>query len=293
MILIMSESILHLKANVSEKNNSKTLVIPKPPGDPLLVWTRSDDNVDTHSMEKGNLDKYITECLKWPDKTNILCYNCCHSFSTTPVPLPYSYDEIRKIYKCRGNFCSWQCAKAYNMESIAHTMRGMVNMNISLLAYRVWVKYLKSNDTNINDNIHKYTKYLIKAAQNKKVLKSFGGRQSIEEYRAGFFGIVPPEDAISGKPFITVKRKMYLTFSNMDNNTENEVREEVANPINTMNTMNTSTAHKHANDFCDKLNKAKQEKNVIKRKREDNTKNTLLSSMGVKVAQRKDDLIYF
>lgn len=274
-----------MKADTTGSSN-EMLVLPKPPDYPIVVWSKTDECFDPRTIVPEKMDKYIKECMNWPIKTDTLCHHCCHTFTTIPVPLPYSYDKVRGIYKCRGIFCSWQCVKAYNMDSIRHIGRGEVNTNIALLAYRLWVKYLISDGKEIADGLRDYTRYSITSAGRKSSLKHFGGDKTIEEYRKGSFGIIPPSEALSGKPFIGVKGSIYLPFSTTDNIEVDRVADHV-NPGNMMNTMVTSAVHKHANEFCEKLNKAKQEKSVIKRKRADSTKNTLISSMGVKVAQRK------
>lgn len=292
-------SVRHEKAKV-ERGDNGNIILPDVSPDPIIVWSSNNNKLntnDTHSEEKGNLDAQIQKCMEWPLKTDLLCHNCCHSFDTTPVPLPYSYDEIRNIYLCRGVYCSWQCAKAFNMGNMPRSGRGNVNMNISLLAHRMWVKYVRDEsgpqkDTGVYARLRLYTTYHIEPARNRDVLRVFGGTMTIEEYRKGFFSIVPPEEAVSGKPFITIRQKMYLPFAAMgrreggDDQKEKKHMETTSNPWITMNIMGTSVAHKHANEFCDKLNRATKEKAIIKRKREDSTKNTLISSMGVKVAQR-------
>lgn len=292
-----TRSVRHEKAKVEicAKGN---MVLPAVSPDPIIVWSSNNNKlnaIDTHSEDdKGNLDARIQKCMEWPLKTDLLCHNCCHSFDTTPVPLPYSYDRIRNIYMCRGVYCSWQCAKAFNMGNMPHAGRGNVNMNISLLAHRMWIKYIREesgtqDEPSVYTTLRLYTKYHIEPARNRDVLRVFGGTMTIEEYRNGFFGIVPPEEAVSGKPFITIRQKMYLPFSTMgrrDEDSDDKDRkhtETTSNSWNTMNLMGASVAHKHANEFCEKLNRATKEKTVIKRKREDSTKNTLISSMGVKV----------
>jgi len=284
-------SVLHLKAD-TESPDKDTLILPEKSVDPIVVWTKTCSYFNPRDVHLDELNGYIKSCMDWPLKTDTLCYNCCHSFTTVPVPLPYRYDKMRNIYKCRGVFCSWQCTKAYNIDTITHVGRGEVNTNIALLAYRLWTKYLKDKDEPSVDGLRDYTRFCIKTAPNKNVLKVFGGTQTIEEYRKGSYGIIPPSEALDGKPFISVKSNIYLPFSSIGKSVEKEntvetVSSTSANPGNMMNTMVTSAVHKHANEFCDKLNRAKQEKIVIKRKREDSTKNTLISSMGVKVAQRK------
>ena len=51
-----------------------------------------------------------------PSKTNLWCWWCCHSFNTSPCFLPTIRDEYRNRYVVIGNFCSWNCVKAYNID---------------------------------------------------------------------------------------------------------------------------------------------------------------------------------
>jgi hypothetical protein len=107
---------------------------------------------------------------EWPDKTNVCCWWCCHTFDTTPCTLPLKYDSLRKRYTFTGIFCSWNCTKAYNFHKNDHKKyeRGQL---ISLL-----VKQLYS----ITDSIN------IKTAPFRECLKMFGGYMSIDEFRDGF-----------------------------------------------------------------------------------------------------------
>lgn len=100
---------------------------------------------------------------EWPDKTDILCWWCCHSFQTFPCFIPTRYDEIRKRYKVTGNFCSWNCAQSYYVQQYRETHRGDMFLNM-----------LKQLQLPISK---------IKNAPPKEVLKAFGGLLTIEEYR--------------------------------------------------------------------------------------------------------------
>ncbi|CAM9308419.1 unnamed protein product, partial [Ectocarpus sp. 8 AP-2014] len=202
----------------------------------------------------------------WPTHTKSLCHNCCHSFGTVPVPLPQTYDQTKRIYYCRGFFCSWNCAKSYNLSHTSVIGKGNRNAYISLLAYRLWVKYKLGARS--DDLLQRYSKYNILPSPPREQLKAFGGSIDIEDYRKGFFGIVPPEQAVVGKPFVNIR--------------ETICKETMVLPF-----VNLST-HANANDFCTKLNKASSnEAAMLKRKRNDCTKNTLISCMGIVVEKKK------
>lgn len=53
----------------------------------------------------------------WPTRTNVHCFWCCHPFDTIPIPLPVYYDDRLDRFYVSGTFCSWSCAKAFNVYS--------------------------------------------------------------------------------------------------------------------------------------------------------------------------------
>ena len=273
-------SIKNIKINPERKD--KTIIIPEKPKESIIYWSRKLDK-----ETNGNNDKLIKECLKWPTSTNLLCYNCCNPFEGVPVPIPTLYDDKRNIYFCHGNFCSWQCSKAYNINEMPKAGQGNRNMNIALLAKQMWSNY---RDKDPKDK--KIYSMPIIPAPRRSELKSFGGNKTIEEYRKGFFGIIPPEEAYESKPFINIKDRLALPFVDRNSSTEiiSNSKTSVVNDNSSFSftkKIETSVIHKHANDFCERLNKAKNEKVIIKRQRKDESKNTLLSSMGVVVKRKK------
>jgi len=107
------------------------------------------------------LSKFIDSTKeKWPDKTDILCWWCCHSFNTIPIPCPIEYDEIRNRYKVNGIFCSWSCAAAYSVKEYA---------NLSLI-YQM------------REEISPLAEDIV-VAPPRFCLKAFGGYLSIKDYR--------------------------------------------------------------------------------------------------------------
>jgi len=201
--------------------------------------------------------------------------------------------------------CSWQCAKAYNINYMSSSGCGNRNMNISLLAHKMWVKYIKEDDGNKNthstrEKMRTYSMHYIKPAKDRIVLKAFGGNMSIDEYRSGFFGIVPPSEAISGLPFLTIKQRLNLPFVDGESKTlSSNVPTSIDSSGIGLNTgvnirsmrrtqkMDTSKAHQESNTFCDMLNRAKNDNIIMKRTRKDEDTNNLFSCMGVTVVPKK------
>jgi len=122
--------------------------------------------------DKGTYVRVVPECSMhswepWPTKCDILCWNCCHPFTTPPVPLPVSYDERRDSFHVMGNFCSWACAKAYSRDYVmSGASRGSQAMALTLLRKRA------TRDSSP-----------LVAAPPRILLKAFGGYMSIDEYR--------------------------------------------------------------------------------------------------------------
>lgn len=113
--------------------------------------------------------KYHTDIYtqnKELSRTDICCYNCCHLFYNKPFVLPIDYEPTLKRYKVFGNFCSPNCAKKYAIED------KILHNKVHLLSQMCRELY----------NV----KYTIKPAPSKFLLKCFGGKLSIEDYRNTF-----------------------------------------------------------------------------------------------------------
>ena len=281
------ERSIRCEKSVPREENGQT--IPMPTKTPIVSWNRPSKDVGTFLDE----DDDILKCVTWPLSTKILCHHCCYSFEGVPVPLPQSYDALRMVYHCRGNFCSWQCAKAYNNLQTPPSGRGNRNMYISLLAHRTWVKYQKEHTKGRQTKDRRlamktYAMSLIHPSPPREVLRVFGGKLSIDEYREGLFGIIPPSEAVEGKPFLTIREKLLLPFldsSKKSSEGSNVVTLTSSTPVTQK--IEASNVHRYSNAFCDKLNKAKLDQSIMKRKREVTTKNTLMSTMGVRMEIKK------
>jgi len=125
----------------------------------------------------GWSEEQIQESIHSNLPVNTACWYCCHHFEYAPVRLPYN-KALRgglNYYHSMGVFCSWNCAKAYQL----HTYKGKVNYNISILANRV--RHLLPGEKSNAKNAH-----VLKTAPERNLLQMFGGNLSIEEFRSGF-----------------------------------------------------------------------------------------------------------
>lgn len=133
------------------------------------VDNNSDDDEEykTKNVKKTikyHKDIYTTETEL--SRTDIYCYNCCHPFYNKPFILPIDFEPNLKRYKVFGNFCSPNCAKRYALDD------KMLCNKVHILSHMCRELYDIS--------------YKIKPAPSKFLLRCFGGKLSIEEYRNKF-----------------------------------------------------------------------------------------------------------
>lgn len=100
-------------------------------------------------------------------ETDILCFNCSHSFTNQPCFLPYDYCPKLKRYKLFGNFCSPNCVKSYALNS----------KTFSNKVYLIGDFYRK---------LYNNSELKIKPAPSILLLKSYGGSLTIDQYRENF-----------------------------------------------------------------------------------------------------------
>ena len=271
-------------SNAEVTNNMVT--IPDRPETPIVVWGGVTINDDVG---------VIRSCLHWPISSDKRCHNCAHFFDGVPVPLPLSKDELRQVYFCEGNFCSWQCAKSFNMRETSPAGRGNRNMYIAVLAYKTWVK-LKNPviDTETREKMRTYCNYRLNPAPPRSSLVEFGGKLSIEEYRKDFCGIVPPSETIEEtSPSLTIRRMAVLPFIDTDsigslpNSSKKSVQriEHTGSFVGTRR-IDTNREQEYNNSFVNRLKKAKLDPAIMTRKKKLDVSNTLLSSMGIEIKKR-------
>lgn len=98
--------------------------------------------------------------------SKIRCYNCHHNFNNKPFFLPIDYNSELGRFKVTGNFCSPNCVKSYAINSKIHSHK------VYLIAHMYRKLYGAS--------------YTIKPAPPIQCLKEYGGKLTIEEFRANF-----------------------------------------------------------------------------------------------------------
>ena len=270
---------------------SDRVTIPERPSGPIVVWGKRRSVGRSDAASTGS-------CLKWPLSSAKRCHNCAHHFEGVPVPLPMSRDELRQVYFCEGNFCSWQCAKSFNMRETSPAGRGNRNMYIAVLAYKTWFKLRtqgRSTPTSL-DKMRTYCNYRLDPAPPRSKLVEFGGDMTIEEYRKDFCGIVPPAKKIEEtSSLLNIRQMNVLPFVDTTtagpslgaaSSTSTDRKRETAGCFLGTRRLETNHVQEFNNSFVKKLREAKMDPDIMRRKKEMNVANTLLSTMGIEIKER-------
>lgn len=101
-LFIKSESDLKIKKIDKEKNEEQML---------KQINQRIMDTEKIFSLGKS-VNKISVHNIKY--KPGNRCYWCKYPYDTVPIELPEDY--YNEYFYCIGNFCSWNCAKAYNID---------------------------------------------------------------------------------------------------------------------------------------------------------------------------------
>lgn len=102
------------------------------------------------------------------------CWWCVHELPEIPcIHLPIKYNEKTNVFNTLGNFCSWQCAKAYASD-MKTSRSGEIQSIIALMRRRSLGKYVP-----------------LWPAPKREALQCFGGTMTIEQFRT-YGGLVEP-----------------------------------------------------------------------------------------------------
>lgn len=126
-------------------------------------------------------DRIYKVLIGWPETTDLLCWWCCSSFEGSPKCIPTNYDELKDSFSVTGNFCSWNCSKAFTIYERPKQI---------------------SNLTRLIQHIHGFIPTIV-AAPPRFILKSFGGTMELEEFRKNesLFEINKPNIVLDEKLF--------------------------------------------------------------------------------------------
>ena len=90
------------------------------------------------------------------------------------IHCPVRYDDRRNRFETKGNFCSWQCAKAWALDKNS-ARSGEIQMILAMMRRRAIGRYEP-----------------LWPAPKREALKVFGGTMTIEEFRSYGGRIEPP-----------------------------------------------------------------------------------------------------
>lgn len=209
------------KHHYSEFKMDNSLVDYTTPGKPIKKLSSVSQN-GFSVLE----DVYESE-QKWLEKTNVLCWWCCHQFDEVPIGMPLSYTKCTRSFnnnsvilntkysglaqqgkfRVHGIFCSFQCMLAYSQDN-SHlvnktTFKSMFNNLYTKVTGRSIdnieeYRQIASKDLPKTEYTKEYVNGLcdllddpIQPAPPRSALKAFGGKLTIEEFRsASSFGKV-------------------------------------------------------------------------------------------------------
>lgn len=279
-----SDDVMAIRRQNSTVVDKNSITVPEKSSEPIIVWgdcVKRDFSLDD--------DHILKKCMEWPKSTTSRCHNCAHSFTGVPVPLPVHRDALRNVYYCTGNYCSWQCAKSFNLRETSPAGRGNRNMYISILSYRLWIKLIKDSP-DLKNNLKTYCQYRLDPALPRSTLKEFGGNLSIEEYRKGFSGVLPPIESIKEtSPLLNLRKIAIVPFINTNVSETTQTVQKVESDgsfFRGTQRIERNRVAEFNNSFCDRLKKAKEDPSLMRRKKKRDDSNTLMSSMGIEIKKR-------
>ena len=122
-----------------------------------------------------------------PNTEGLICWWCVHALPQLPCfHLPINYDYKLDRFYTRGNFCSWECMKAYAIDmNTSHS--GEIQSFLALMRMKAFGRYER-----------------LCAAPKRTALKIFGGTMTIEEFRSCYGKPPPPVVFPNDKQLIQV-----------------------------------------------------------------------------------------
>jgi hypothetical protein len=121
----------------------------------------------------------------------LICWWCVHALPQKPcIHLPVRYDDRLDRFTTTGNFCSWQCAKAYALD-MGTAKSGEIQSILSLMRLKAFGKFVP-----------------LWPAPKRQFLKCFGGTMTIEEFRSYGGQVEPPQI------YFPIEKQIQPIFSN-------------------------------------------------------------------------------
>ena len=147
-------------------NNNIFISHTRPSLRPLLPTTQPGLGSNINFKTNMTVEKGV------PLKTDAACFWDCHPFDWPPLCLPVEFDEKRNRFKVTGNFCSWNCMKAFNNKS----------NSVNKFRQHQYIHDLFRKIV-LDKNEKPFPYKHIPLAASRWSLKLFGGTKTIEEFR--------------------------------------------------------------------------------------------------------------
>ena len=126
-----------------------------------------DKNINDYDILSVNTKNSFDIKSNISRESEICCYWCCHTFSNKPIGLPTSYKNEK--FSIIGNFCSPECACAYNY------------YDNSSSSSNIWDRYSLLNF--MCSKLYNVDRINIKRASSRYALNIFGGPLTIDQFR--------------------------------------------------------------------------------------------------------------
>ena len=107
----------------------------------------------------------------WPRSTHVVCWNDGATFSSVPIPLPFTYDDVAQVFEVAGVFCSVGCAKRYSVDTAGYR-HGLQSMWLGHVCTMLF------NDATLADAL---------PAPPRNTLERYGGHLTLDAYRSGVY----------------------------------------------------------------------------------------------------------
>ena len=184
--------ITHLPININEIDNTQHITNNDIFIKSELYYNESDTNefnIKSLTISESenisisvnnNFNKINVYNIEFTENTK--CWWCKHKFTSPRLSLPEQY--YNETFYCTGNYCSWECMKAYNIDINDNFIWKRESL-INLMYYLTYGAYKE-----------------IKPAPSWLILKDFGGNLSIIDFRK-HFEIINSDFVILHPPLIS------------------------------------------------------------------------------------------
>jgi len=137
---------------------------PEAPANTVVATPTTTDTPDFYKKATLLVQFQSSEEIRaLPDRVDIACFWCCHTFENQPIILPIR--DQGEYIQVQGNYCSPECAMAYLFDMHQDSYARWEQLSLLNRLYSPAVGGP------------------IKPAPNRQILKLFGGPVSIEDYR--------------------------------------------------------------------------------------------------------------